>query len=94
MSRGPLSLPGEELSVTLALATCATVPDWEVDDRPFHAALLERGIVAPQIVWDDPSADWSAFDAVLIRTTWDYQEKRDAFVAWAGRMPEIGRAHV
>jgi glutathione synthase/RimK-type ligase-like ATP-grasp enzyme len=59
------------------------VPAWEVDDRPFHAALASRGIDAPQIVWDDPSADWSAVDAVLIRTTWDYQEKRDAFVAWA-----------
>ena len=63
------------------------MPDWEVDDRPFHAALATRGIVAPQIVWDDPAVDWSAFDAVLIRTTWDYQEKRDAFVAWAARVP-------
>lgn len=67
----------------LALATCATVPDWEVDDRVFHVALAARGIDAQQIVWDNPKADWTAFDAVLIRTTWDYQEKRDAFVAWA-----------
>ena len=67
----------------LALATCATVPDWEVDDRVFHAALAERGVAASQQVWDDPAVDWPAFDAVLIRTTWDYQEKRDAFVAWA-----------
>ncbi len=87
MSHGPLSLPGEELSVRIALATCATVPSWEVDDRPFHDALAARRIDAPQIVWDDPAADWTSFDAVLIRTTWDYQEKRDAFVAWAGRVP-------
>jgi glutathione synthase/RimK-type ligase-like ATP-grasp enzyme len=71
----------------LALATCATVPDWEVDDRVFHAALADRGVAAGQHVWDDPAVDWSAFDAVLIRTTWDYQEKRDAFVAWAERVP-------
>jgi len=70
----------------LALATCATVPDWEVDDRVFHAALAARGIDAPQMVWDDPKVDWPGFDAVLIRTTWDYQEKRDAFVAWAERL--------
>jgi glutathione synthase/RimK-type ligase-like ATP-grasp enzyme len=67
----------------LALATCATVPDWEVDDRVFHEALAARGVDARQIVWDDPGADWNRFDAVLIRTTWDYQDKRDAFVAWA-----------
>lgn len=71
----------------LALATCATVPDWEVDDRAFHAAFARRGVAASQQVWDDPAVDWSAFDAVLIRTTWDYQEKRDAFVAWAERVP-------
>jgi|SRR5712671_1640554 len=71
----------------VALATCATVPAWEVDDRPFHDALKARGIDARQAVWDDAGIDWSAFDAVVIRTTWDYQEKQDAFVAWAERLP-------
>ena len=76
---------GPQLS--LALATCASLPAWEVDDRPFHDALEARGIDARQVVWDDPRVDWRSFDAVLIRTTWDYQEKRDAFVAWAEQLP-------
>ena len=71
----------------IALATCATVPEWEVDDRVFHAALAARGIDARQCVWDDPRVDWTQFDLVLIRTTWDYQEKRDAFVAWVRQVP-------
>jgi hypothetical protein len=71
----------------IALATCATVPEWEIDDRVFHAALAARGIDARQCAWDDPDVDWTRFDFVVIRTTWDYQEKRDAFVAWARRMP-------
>ena len=70
----------------LALATCSTVPDWEIDDRAFHAALAARRIDAPQVVWDAQHVNWSEFDAVLIRTTWDYQDKRDAFVAWAERL--------
>jgi glutathione synthase/RimK-type ligase-like ATP-grasp enzyme len=57
-----------------------------VDDRPFHEALAARGIDARQTVWDDPHVNWREFDAVLIRTTWDYQEKRDAFVAWAEQL--------
>jgi glutathione synthase/RimK-type ligase-like ATP-grasp enzyme len=81
-------LPDEKLR--LALATCATVPAWEVDDRPFHAALAARGISATHAVWDDPAIDWPLFDAVVIRTTWDYQEKRDAFVAWAERLAVRG----
>jgi glutathione synthase/RimK-type ligase-like ATP-grasp enzyme len=71
----------------LALATCSTLPDWEVDDRSLHAALAARGIDAQQAVWNDPQVEWARFDAVLIRTTWDYQDKRDAFVAWAERLP-------
>jgi glutathione synthase/RimK-type ligase-like ATP-grasp enzyme len=71
----------------IALATCATVPEWEVDDRVFHAALEAGGIDARQCVWDDPRVDWTNFDLVLIRTTWDYQEKREAFVAWARHLP-------
>jgi len=35
----------------LALATCATVPSWEVDDRPFHEALAARGIPIVPTEW-------------------------------------------
>ena len=51
----------------LALATCSNLPSWEVDARPLHAALAARGVEAPQVVWDDPGVDWTAFDAVLNR---------------------------
>jgi glutathione synthase/RimK-type ligase-like ATP-grasp enzyme len=71
----------------IALATCATVPEWEVDDRVFHAELAACGIDARQCVWNDPRVDWTQFELVLIRTTWDYQENRDAFVAWVRQVP-------
>ncbi len=59
---------------------------WEVDDRPFRAALVARGVEVAQPVWNDPEVDWSAFDAVLIRTTWDYTDHLAEFVAWAERV--------
>ncbi len=67
----------------IALATCSNLPAWEVDDRPLLEAIAARGAEAVTAVWDDPAIAWNRFDAVLIRTTWDYMEKRDAFVAWA-----------
>ncbi len=70
----------------LAIATCNAVPAWECDDRPFHADLAERGIEAAQVPWEEAGADWGAFDACLIRTTWNYQEHREDFVAWAERV--------
>lgn len=35
--------------------------------------------------------DWSEFDAVLVRTTWDYQEKLPAFLRWVGRVSRVSR---
>jgi len=67
----------------IALATCSTLPDWERDDEALRRALRARGAEPVDAVWDDPGVAWSAFEACLIRTTWDYAEKREAFVAWA-----------
>jgi hypothetical protein len=69
----------------IGLATSSDVPDWEVDDQPLHRALERAGADVVHPVWNDPVVDWAAFDAVLIRTTWDYHVQRDAFVAWAER---------
>ncbi|MBX3464298.1 MAG: hypothetical protein KF830_14095 [Planctomycetes bacterium] len=73
----------------LALATRSDLPSWEVDDRHLQAALAARGVSFAQPVWDDPGVDWAAFDAVLIRTTWDYQEKLPAFLRWAERTAAV-----
>jgi hypothetical protein len=70
----------------LALATRSGLPDWEVDDRHLHAVLRARGVAFEQPVWDDPGIDWARYDAVLIRTTWDYQDKLPAFLDWSRRI--------
>ncbi len=67
----------------LGLATCSELPAHEHDDTGLHSQLRERGHEVGFPVWDDPQVDWSTFDSVLIRTTWDYQEKLPAFAAWA-----------
>ena len=69
----------------LALVTCADLPDWEVDDRPLHAALDARGVAWEHPSWDDASVDWSAFASVLVRTPWDYCERIADFTAWIAR---------
>ncbi|HLQ38288.1 MAG TPA: hypothetical protein VK348_10820 [Planctomycetota bacterium] len=75
----------------IALATCRQLPAWEVDDRCLHAALAARAVEVAQPAWDDGTVDWRSFAAVLIRTTWDYQERREAFVAWAARAGAVTR---
>jgi hypothetical protein len=72
----------------IALATCSRLPDWERDDEALRAALRARGAEPVDAVWDDPSVAWGSFDACLIRTTWDYAERRDEFVAWSERVAD------
>lgn len=69
-----------------ALASCEDLLSWEVDDWPLHSQLLRRGHTISTPAWTDPEIDWSVFDAVLLRTTWDYAHQREAFVAWADRV--------
>ncbi|MGD2111348.1 MAG: hypothetical protein PVI86_18375 [Phycisphaerae bacterium] len=70
----------------IALVTRSNLPDWEVDDRPLHAAFADLGVELCHPAWDDRDFDWTACDAALMRTTWDYQDRRDEFLAWARRV--------
>lgn len=66
----------------LAFATCQNLPAHEHDDVTLHAMGRARGFTIAQPVWNDPQVDWEAFDAVVIRTTWDYTRHLEAFTAW------------
>jgi len=66
----------------IGLATCRVLPGWEVDDRFLHRGLEARGVAFDKPIWNDPDVDWGAYDAVLIRTTWDYQEHLPSFLRW------------
>ncbi|KYK10115.1 MULTISPECIES: hypothetical protein [Streptomyces] len=71
----------------IALVTCRPGPRISVDrDLPVLArALADAGASASVEVWDDAGVAWSAFDLVLIRSTWDYSWRADEFTAWAER---------
>lgn len=73
----------------VAIATCTEVHDLDRDAPILADALLARGIEAEAAVWDDPAVDWLAYELVVVRSTWDYPRRRDAFVAWAERLPRV-----
>lgn len=74
----------------IALVTCARIPELTDDDRLLATALGELGVETRAVVWDDPSVDWAAFDAVVIRSTWDYHRRIDEFLAWLDRLDACG----
>ena len=74
----------------LALATYAALPGLTADDRLVVPELARAGITARPAVWDDPTVRWDDFDAVAIRSCWDYHRKPAAFQAWVRRMEAFG----
>jgi len=66
----------------VALVTCRAYPDLFEDDRPLARALEDLGIEPFPAIWDDPAIDWTSFDALVIRTPWDYFERAAEFRAW------------
>jgi hypothetical protein len=67
----------------VAIATFASMPPEFTDDERLADALNGLGADVARLSWDDASAEWSDYDAVVIRSTWDYSLRRDEFVAWA-----------
>lgn len=65
------------------LATCAELPDGEPGGQLLVKELAERGIGARFAAWDDPDVDWTDARLVMVRSTWDYDTRRDDFLAWA-----------
>jgi glutathione synthase/RimK-type ligase-like ATP-grasp enzyme len=63
----------------IALATCSYFPGGDPDDEGLPGAIEGSSFV----VWDDAGVDWDAYDLVVVRSTWDYQQRRDEYLAWA-----------
>src|SRR4051794_17909172 len=59
------------------------MPDGFAADRELKAALEARGASGEYVSWDDASADWSAFDVVVVRSTFDSPRRGDDFLAGA-----------
>lgn len=70
--------------IRVGLATCAALPNGDEDESLLATALNDRGVDTEWVVWSasDPAAMGERFDTVVIRSTWDYVDDRETFVAW------------
>lgn len=70
------------MQTRIALATYDRAPGLAPDDRLLIPALERLGIRAEPAIWSDRSIRWRAFDAVIIRSCWDYHVRFAQFEAW------------
>jgi len=73
----------------LALATAIAAYALDEDLDPLLAACRGAGIDTSVLAWDDVTVSWGRFDAVLLRSTWDYTERLPEFLAWCDRTATV-----
>jgi len=66
----------------VALVTSEALPLLHEDDRLLLPALTDLGIAGQPAVWSAAGVDWRAFDALVIRSPWDYFLRAAEFRAW------------
>ncbi len=63
----------------VAFLTSAELAGLTADDRLAIAPLESRGVRVAPAVWTDSSVDWSAYDLVVVRSTWDWHAEAGRF---------------
>lgn len=63
----------------IALLTCSQLnPNSILDDHLLKPLINQQGHHIHDVIWDQEH-NWKQYDAVIVRTTWDYQEKSELF---------------
>jgi len=71
---------------TIALITDLKQPGLTQSDRLLVAPLQARGVTAVPVPWDDSVIDWHAYDALILRSCWEYHHQAARFQAWIERL--------
>ena len=64
-----------------AILTMDCLDDFEAYDNLLDAPFASQGWQTQLVSWRDKKVDWQSFDAVIIRSTWDYQDDANDFLA-------------
>ncbi len=75
----------------IGLVTSRVAEPLDVDLPLLVDAFAALGRPAVVVAWDDPDVEWSALDLAVVRSTWDYVERFDEFLAWLARVERLIR---
>lgn len=66
----------------MAFVTCAEYPGLVDDDLLAARALQAGGATVVPALWNAPGVPWPSFDAVIIRSAWDYHLEHARYARW------------
>lgn len=75
------------MSPRIAIATASSMITPDEDELLLLPLMPDAELVA----WDAPGVDWSGFDVVVLRSTWNYTDHLEAFLEWAAHVDAVSR---
>lgn len=70
----------------IAFLTCEKVPNLVPSDKLVADYLIQQGITCSTIVWNDPTIEFETYDALILRSVWDYHIVYDQWAAFLDKL--------
>ncbi|MBG6063437.1 glutathione synthase/RimK-type ligase-like ATP-grasp enzyme [Flavobacterium sp. CG_9.1] len=74
----------------IALLTCEKLPDLNPEDQKIIPALAQHKIESSAVIWNNKNINWTDYDYLIFRNTWDYFEKETEFKLWLDHIEKLG----
>jgi glutathione synthase/RimK-type ligase-like ATP-grasp enzyme len=74
----------------ICFVTCRRWPEISESDRVAQRALEARGALVEGRPWNGPGAAFGGFDAVVLRSNWEYHLDPDGFRGWLDGLERTG----
>lgn len=74
----------------ICFVTCRRWPEISESDQVAQRALERRGVAVEARPWNVPGADFRGFDAVVLRSNWEYHLDPEGFRAWLDGLERAG----
>ncbi|MFV0632881.1 ATP-grasp domain-containing protein [Demequina sp.] len=75
------------MTARIAIVTTVELPVPDADEELLLPHLPEAELVG----WDNPEIDWASYDVAVLRSTWNYTDRLDEFLAWGERVGQVTR---
>ena len=83
-------MQGQKIAFASDKATVPEYDDIKTENGKLMAYLREKGFEPSCQVWDNDKVNWADFDAVIIKTPWDYHNRILEFQAWLVKLEKVG----
>jgi hypothetical protein len=67
------------MKTNIAYLSMDTLENFECYDSLTYAPMRDNGYEVSEVAWRD-TIDWSTFEYVIVRSSWDYQDEPDTFM--------------